>query len=76
MCKHKTCVISEEFRCFDEIVVVNGKIYARRIVDPCPTGSFFVRCRDCGMERAYGARRPKWLEVYLEAGAAFRLSSA
>jgi len=68
MCKHQNCVIYEEFTISNEIVVrggVPGKT-VEEIQPPFPTGRLLVICRDCGMEKMFGARWPKWLQKYLD----------
>lgn len=63
-CKHKTCVIQEEFICVSEVIVVDGQTESKNALDPFPTGKYFVRCYDCGLERTY-TKCPKWLLAYL-----------
>lgn len=67
MCKHLNCDVREEFLVHDIIFVNEGEAsFPRRdLGHPVSTGHYFVRCYDCGMERAFGARRPKWLQRIL-----------
>jgi hypothetical protein len=66
MCKHQNCVIYEFFDAQDEIVVRDGIIQSISKIDLFPSGKFFVKCWDCGMQRTYCSNRPKWLEDYLD----------
>ncbi|TET45067.1 MAG: hypothetical protein E3J66_00170 [Dehalococcoidia bacterium] len=68
MCKHQNCIIFEEFEVFNVIAVRGGVPGSTDMAfaPPEPTGRFFVSCRDCGMEKTFVARRPKWLDRYLD----------
>jgi hypothetical protein len=67
-CKHRNCIILEEFTVHNEFAIHDGKmIYKAMAMEmPTPTGKLFVRCLDCGMERNFYPMWPKWLEAYLE----------
>jgi len=67
MCKHLNCVIQEEFLVHDVIFVDKGVVSPadQDLEYPISTGRFFLRCSDCGLERGYGSRKPKWLQRIL-----------
>lgn len=68
MCKHRNCIILEEFEVFNVITVRDGVPGNTEIAfaPPEPTGRFLVRCKDCDLTKTYVSRRPKWLDRYLD----------
>lgn len=68
MCKHANCTVLEEFIIHDIVFVNKGVVSPPKhdMESPMPTGLFFVKCSDCGLERSYGSRKPKWLERILD----------
>ena len=77
-CKHHKSYISEEYTCFSEHEIFDGK-YTSSVHDDSQgsyTGNIQFHCDDCGLDKKYTkCQRPKWLKKYLEQIYEFDLDS-
>jgi len=67
MCHHENINAFEELILCHVYEVREGQTQYFGAADQAAagTGRYFVRCFDCGLEKWYGKRRPKWLNRIL-----------
>ena len=65
-CKHQNCTVNEEISYWIAYHIENGRKDEGFSPMGYPMGNVEVICNDCGMEKYYGKKKPKWLKNILE----------